>query len=137
PSSTPRRASRYANSRLAADQRGMPYETIEVRKVTPAIGAEISGVDLAGPLSNRQVSELHDALMAQQVIFFRDQQMSVDQHKTFGRLFGDLLIHPAARAEVEGHPEIRPRQREDRGAYRRGLALRYLGRARAADGLDP
>jgi len=65
----------------------MPYETIEVRKVTPAIGAEISGVDLAGPLSNRQVSELHDALMAHQVIFFRDQQMNVDQHKAFGRLF--------------------------------------------------
>ena len=85
----------------------MPYETIEVRKVTPAIGAEISGVDLAGPLSNRQVSELHDALMAHQVIFFRDQHMSVDQHKAFGRLFGELLIHPAARAEVEGHPEIR------------------------------
>jgi len=85
----------------------MPYETIEVRKVTPAIGAEISGVDLAGPLSNRQVSELHDALMAHKVLFFRDQQMSVDQHKAFGRLFGELLIHPAARAEIEGHPEIR------------------------------
>src|ERR1700716_3934570 len=111
-SSTPRRASRFADSRIAngrreADHRDMPYETIEVRKVTPAIGAEISGVDLAGPLSNRQVSELHDALMAHQVIFFRDQQMSVEQHKAFGRLFGELLIHPAARAEVEDHPEIR------------------------------
>ena len=77
------------------------------RKVTPAIGAEISGVDLAGPLSQRQASELHDALMAHQVIFFRDQQMSVEQHKAFGRLFGELLVHPAARAELEGHPEIR------------------------------
>ena len=45
--------------------------------------------------------------MAHQVLFFRDQQMSVDQHKAFGRLFGELLVHPAARAEVEGHPEIR------------------------------
>ncbi len=85
----------------------MPYETIAVRKLTPAIGAEISGVDLGGPLSNREASELHDALMAHQVIFFRDQQMSVEQHKAFGRLFGELLVHPAARAEVEGHPEIR------------------------------
>ena len=85
----------------------MAYETIAVRKLTPAIGAEISGVDLAGPLSNRQASELHDALMAHQVMFFRDQQMSVEQHKAFGRLFGELLVHPAARAEVEGHPEIR------------------------------
>lgn len=85
----------------------MPYETIEVRKLTPAIGAEISGVDLSGPLSNAQASELHDALMAHQVIFFRDQHLSVDQHKSFGRLFGELLIHPAAKAELDDHPEIR------------------------------
>ena len=84
----------------------MAYETIAIRKLTPAIGAEVSGVDL-GSLSNRQASELHDALMAHQVLFFRDQQMSVDQHKAFGRLFGELLVHPAAKAEVEGHPEIR------------------------------
>src|SRR5258708_13078763 len=84
----------------------MTYETIATRKLTPAIGAEISGVDLGGPMSNQQLSELHDALMAHQVIFFRDQQMSVDQHKAFGRLFGELLIHPAARAEVEAHPHI-------------------------------
>jgi len=84
----------------------MAYETIAIRKLTPAIGAEVSGVDLAS-MSNQQASELHDALMAHQVLFFRDQQMSVDQHKAFGRLFGELLVHPAARAEVEGHPEIR------------------------------
>ncbi len=44
----PRRASRFADSRIAngrleADHLDMPYDTIEVRKVTPAIGAEISG----------------------------------------------------------------------------------------------
>jgi taurine dioxygenase len=85
----------------------MAYESFEIHEVTPAIGAEISGIDLSAPLSNRQISELHDALMAHQVIFFRDQDLSVDQHKAFGRLFGELLVHPAARAEVEGHPEIR------------------------------
>ena len=40
----------------------MAYETIAIRKLTPAIGAEVSGVDLAS-LSNQQASELHDALM--------------------------------------------------------------------------
>ena len=84
----------------------MAYETIAIRKLTPAIGAEVSGVDLAS-LSNQQASEWDYALMAHHVLFFRDQQMSVDQHKAFGRLFGELLIHPAARIEVEGHPEIR------------------------------
>jgi taurine dioxygenase len=81
--------------------------TLTLQKLTPAIGAEISGVDLSMPLSNSEVSALHDALMAHQVIFFRDQQMSVEQHKAFGRLFGELTVHPAAKGEVEGHPEIR------------------------------
>ncbi len=80
--------------------------TLSVAKLTPSIGAEISGVDLAA-LSNAQASALHDALMAHQVIFFRDQKMTVEQHKALGRLFGELLVHPAAKAEVEGHPEIR------------------------------
>jgi len=80
--------------------------TIEIRKLTPALGAEILGVDLAR-LGNSEVSAIHDALMAHQVIFFRDQEMSVEQHKALGRLFGELSVHPAATAEIEGHPEIR------------------------------
>src|SRR5476651_1722023 len=79
---------------------------LTIRKLTPALGAEILGVDLAN-LGNSEVDAIHDALMAHQVIFFRDQEMSVEQHKAFGRLFGELTVHPAAKAEVEGHPEIR------------------------------
>ena len=41
---------------------GEPYETIGVDKLTPIIGAEISGIDLAKPLSNRQQDEVHRAL---------------------------------------------------------------------------
>jgi taurine dioxygenase len=81
--------------------------TLRITKVTPAIGAEVSGIDLGGPLSNTQASALHDALMAHQVIFFRDQTMSAEQHKALGGLFGDLAVHPAAKAELAGHPEIR------------------------------
>jgi taurine dioxygenase len=51
----------------------MTYHTIEVRKLTPAIGAEISGVDLARPLGNQQFQEVHDALMESLVVFFRDK----------------------------------------------------------------
>lgn len=79
--------------------------TIDVRPMTPRIGAEIFGVDLAKPLGNQQFQEIHDALMAHQVIFFRDQEMDLDQHKAFGRRFGELHIHPASPGP-EGHPEI-------------------------------
>jgi taurine dioxygenase len=84
----------------------MAYQTIEVRKFTPTIGAEISGVDLAKPLGNQQFQEIHDALMENLVIFFRDERLTVEQHKAFGARFGTLHIHPNAPQELAGHPEI-------------------------------
>ena len=47
-----------------------PYETIGVEKLTPIIGAEISGVDLGESLSNRTMDEIHRALAENLVIFF-------------------------------------------------------------------
>src|SRR5580692_9477591 len=86
----------------------MPYQTIEVTKLTPIFGAEIGGVDLSCPLGNQQFQEVHDALMENLVIFFRDQNLTHDQHKAFGRLFGELAVHPASPHAPAGHPEILP-----------------------------
>ena len=74
----------------------MGYQTIEVRKSTPSIGAEIFGADLSEPLGNQQFQEVHDALMDNLVIFFRDQRLDAEQHKALGRRFGKLHRHPAA-----------------------------------------
>ena len=82
-----------------------PYETITVDKLTPLLGAEIGGIDLAQPLSDRQRDEVHRALAENLVIFFRDQILSPEQHLAFGRLFGELHIHPAAPHEP-GMPEL-------------------------------
>jgi taurine dioxygenase len=84
----------------------MNYQTIEVHKTTPHIGAEIFGVDLSKPLGNQQFQEVHDALMDHLVIFFRDQKLSIEQHKDFGRRFGNLHMHPASPDIVAGHPEV-------------------------------
>jgi taurine dioxygenase len=90
--------------RLVADE-GAPYETIAVDKLTPIVGAEIGGIDLAQPLGNRQQDEIHRALAENCVIFFRDQHITSDQHVAFGRLFGDLHVHPAA-PHAPGRPEL-------------------------------
>jgi len=104
------------------------YDTITVDKLTPIIGAEIGGIDLAEPLGNRQIDELHRALAENLVIFFRDQHLSEDQHLAFGRLFGDLHLHPAA-PSVAGKPGGGADRR--RGAPRRGAGLRSgAGRGR-------
>jgi len=83
----------------------MTYQTITVTRLSPHIGAVIQGVDLSKPLGNQQFQEIHDALMESKVIFFRDQKLTVEQHKAFGRLFGDLHTHPAAPSEP-GKPEL-------------------------------
>ncbi|MBV1878470.1 MAG: TauD/TfdA family dioxygenase [Pseudomonadales bacterium] len=85
----------------------MTYETISVSKVTPNIGAYISGVDLSQALSDQTFEEINSALVENQVIFFRDQHMSPDQHKDLGRRFGSLHVHPVAPG-IAGHPEILP-----------------------------
>src|SRR5438309_5745450 len=82
-----------------------PYETISVEKLTPIIGAEISGVDIgklvSDDRSNRQLDEIHRALAENVVIFFRDQAITPQQHLAFGRKFGELHVHPAAPSEED------------------------------------
>ncbi len=90
--------------KYTADDAG-PYDTITIDKLTPIIGGEIAGVDLSKPLGNRTLDELHRALAENLVIFFRDQHLTEDQHLAFGRLFGDLHIHPAA-PSAPGKPEL-------------------------------
>lgn len=81
-----------------------PYETITIDKLTPVIGAEIGGIDLAGA-NAQQLAEVHRALIENGVIFFRDQHLSPQQHLQFGRHFGPLHEHPAAPHEP-GQPAL-------------------------------
>ena len=81
--------------------------SLHVEPVTPVIGAEISGVDLRNELSETDVAALHGALLEHQVLFFRDQELTIEQHSALGRRFGELHIHPARyRNGVDDHPEI-------------------------------
>jgi len=85
-------------------QEPMKYETIQVTPLTPTIGAEITGIDLARPLSDQQFHEIHHAFTQHLVVFFRDQKLTTEEHKAFGRRFGRLHVHPVA--QMPGHPEI-------------------------------
>lgn len=83
----------------------MGYERLDVRPMTKRIGAEVFGVDLTAPPGNQTLSGIHDALMAHQVIFFRDQQLDHESHKRLGRAFGRLAIHSGV-AGLPDHKEI-------------------------------
>lgn len=85
----------------------MPYQRIRVEPIAAALGAEVCGVDLAQPVDEETMREIHDAWMQHQVLFFRDQDISAQQHKDFACHFGALHVHPVLPSlKDRGHPEI-------------------------------
>lgn len=72
----------------AAENNSNSYGRIQVKRVAPSLGAEISGVDLAN-LDDETFAEIHDALMAHEVVFFRNQDLPVDKQLELGRRFGE------------------------------------------------
>ncbi len=81
------------------------YEQIGVERLTGAMGAVISGVDLAQELSAAQFAEIRSALFEFGAICFRDQKLDFAQHAAFARRFGTLEVHPIVNG-MEDHPEI-------------------------------
>jgi taurine dioxygenase len=78
---------------------------VEIRPFAPALGAEVLGVDLACPLAAADLAAIRQALAGSGVVFFRDQQLTPDQHLAFARCFGDINVNRFFRT-VPGHPEI-------------------------------
>ena len=70
------------------------FTQFDARPMSPAIGAELLGADLANP-TDTLVGEVRAALLRYQVVFFRDQEITRAQHIAFARAFGELEIHPA------------------------------------------
>jgi len=79
---------------------------ITVRPLSPACGAEISGVDLSKPLSRAEVEAIKDAWGSHLVLVFRGQQVSQDDQLRFAAYFGDLgnrkKAPEALRSRAEG-----------------------------------
>ena len=78
---------------------------IEVRPLSGAGGAEIFGVDVARDLDVAMIGAIRAALNEHGVVFFRDQELDVAQHKAFARCFGDLFVHPLLK-EAAADPEV-------------------------------
>ncbi len=91
----------------AAVERSSEHDraSLDVRPLTPALGAEIHGVDLGAADIADAVPAIRQALLDHGVIFFRDQTLSQEQHIAFARHFGDLEVHPATPKD-QPNPEV-------------------------------
>jgi taurine dioxygenase len=95
-------------SHLAAERDRLSAQTWRHFDATPlgsTVGAELSGIDLRGPLSDDAIAEVRQALYDYKVIFFRDQPLTPQQHVAFARRFGELEIHPFLSSNT-GEPEL-------------------------------
>jgi taurine dioxygenase len=73
--------------------------------LAPAIGSVVHGLDLRRLPDPPVCGFLYDLLVERKVIFFRDQEITPEQHIDFSRHFGELEVHPFGE-NLEGHPEV-------------------------------
>jgi len=82
----------------------MRSNSIEVKPIAGALGAELHGIDLAN-LTDDDFADVHDAFLAHQVIFFREQTLTPVEQIGFAKRFGDIHLHPYMKG-LPDHPEI-------------------------------
>jgi alpha-ketoglutarate-dependent sulfate ester dioxygenase len=84
-----------SKSSSAIDYSRAAGAAIDVRPITPAIGAEIQGIRLSGDLPAETVTAIRDALLRHRVVFFRGQgHLDEAEHQAFASLLGPLVPHP-------------------------------------------
>lgn len=80
---------------------------IKVRRLSYALGAEITGVDLRQPLDKAAEAEVRRAWLDNLVIVFPGQELAPAQQIGFGRMFGELDDHKSVPFyRHPEHPEI-------------------------------
>ena len=77
----------------------------KIIKEDSALGATIADIDLKQPLDEKLTTFIAKALAENEVIFFRDQDITPEQHRAFALNFGQLQSHPVY-PTIKGFPEI-------------------------------
>jgi len=83
-----------------------PNPDFRISPIAPALGAEVTGLDLSAGLSPQDFARIHRAHLDHHVLVFRDQRITPAEHVAFSRRFGPLQIHVLKDFQLPGHPEI-------------------------------
>ena len=87
--------------------------TLTVNRLCPALGAEITDLDVAKSMSDESFAEVRRALCENDgVLVLRNQQLTPEEHIDFSRRFGELfgdreqLQDTVTKYLLPGHPQI-------------------------------
>jgi taurine dioxygenase len=81
----------------------LPFET---RPLTPHLGAEVVGVQLAQGLSDAVFDGIHAAFLRHQVLLFEPQDVPPATQVAFARRFGEVQVHVMNQYHAGGFPEL-------------------------------
>jgi alpha-ketoglutarate-dependent taurine dioxygenase len=91
---------------------------LDVRPLSPLIGAELHGLDIGSPLRPSIVAAVRSLLNAHHVIFFRDQQLSPRQQTAFAQQFGEVTeAHPVLPSIAESSSVLAIDGSQDRASW--------------------
>ena len=77
-----------------------------LNKLSPELGAEISGIDLSKDFNEEIQNKIYDDLINYKVLFFREQNITPQFHVEFAKSFGSIEEPHPVYPHVEGFPEI-------------------------------
>ncbi len=80
-------------------------DPISVVRLGRNLAAEIRDIDLSKPLDAATFTAVHHAFLENEVLIFRDQDISSADMMAFGRLFGELSVHPFSPTMAD-NPEL-------------------------------
>jgi taurine dioxygenase len=81
-------------------------DSFDVELFDAPLGAEIIGLDLNRPLSQRDFQRIHKAHLDHHLLVFRDQRITPQQQVDFSRRFGPLQIHVLRNFQLPSNPEV-------------------------------
>jgi taurine dioxygenase len=87
---------------LAAETR-WPFE---VRRLTPRLGAEISGLNFSAAIDETTFAALYQAFLKFQVLLFPPQNLAPAAQVNLARHFGEVQIHVMNQYHADGFPEL-------------------------------
>ena len=105
------------------------FSQVDARPIVPALGAEISGIDLRQPSPAAQ-GELRELLADRKVLVFRDQDLSPQHYADFLRIFGtptkeDMVVDANHPPEV-GAIHTRPHEQQQINFWHMDHSFREL-----------
>ena len=79
---------------------------LKVKQLTPSIGATISEISLNKDLNSETIEQIYSALIKHQVIFFRGQDISPENHLKLAESLGEIDPGHPVYPHVEGYQSI-------------------------------